>query len=185
MRTRRAGTTAVLAVVVGLGTTAAYAAPTGVSPEPGPPPGPAPQALAVGSYTGTFSNVADAPAGTKPITGKATMVISARGTKVLLTADGLDPKAGYVAHVHNQPCATDEGGTHFHFDPNGPAAPPNEIWLTPVKVTPLGKATAKATSRRKADSSAKSVVLHLKRPAGATADEAKPPKLACADLAKH
>jgi hypothetical protein len=142
-------------------------------------------ALAVGTYSGSFANVADAPKGTKPITGKATMIISSSGTKVSLAATGLDPKAVYVAHVHNQACSTDEGGTHFKFDPKGPAAPPNEIWLTPVTVTPAGTGTASASADKKADSSAKSVVLHLTRPAGATADEATPPKLACADLNKH
>jgi Cu/Zn superoxide dismutase len=141
--------------------------------------------LSAGSYTGTFSNVADAPTGSKPVAGKATMVISASGTKVSIDATGLDPKAVYVAHVHNQPCATEEGGKHFQFDPSGPMAPPNEIWLTPVKVSPKGTGTATVTAPGKANSSAKSVVIHLKQAAGAPPPEAgaKPPKLACADLA--
>jgi hypothetical protein len=177
----------VVAVAAGvtLGSVGAHAAP---APEPAPPPaaGPAAQALAAGNYQGAFANVADAPAGTKPITGTATMVISATGTKVSLTATDLDPKAVYVAHVHNQPCATSEGGTHFQFDPKGPPMPPNELWLTPVKVDPKGKGTATVTAPQKADSSAKSVVIHLKQAAGAPAPAAgaKPPKLACADLAR-
>ncbi|HEX3828030.1 MAG TPA: hypothetical protein VHV82_12235 [Sporichthyaceae bacterium] len=172
-----------VAAGVALGSVGAYAAP---APEPAPPPaaGPAAEALSAGNYQGAFANVADAPAGTKPITGTATMVISATGTKVSLAATDLDPKAVYVAHVHSQPCAISEGGTHFQFDPKGPPAPPNELWLTPVTVDPTGKATAGVTATQKANSSAKSVVIHLKRPAGATADEAKPPKLACADLAR-
>ncbi|HEX3611840.1 MAG TPA: hypothetical protein VHU88_09165 [Sporichthyaceae bacterium] len=171
-----------LAAVGALGPAAAHA---GVVPDPPGPAagGPAAAALAAGSYSGTFANVADAPAGTAAITGTAKMVISAAGTKVSLAATGLDPKAVYVAHVHNQPCATAEGGTHFQFDPKGPMAPPNEIWLTPVAVTPKGAGSASASSTMKANSSAKSVVIHLKRPAGAATDEAKPPKLACADLA--
>ena len=59
---------------------------------PGPPNPPAgganPAALSVGSYSGTFSNVADAPQGTGKINGKATMLISAAGTKVTLLRPG-------------------------------------------------------------------------------------------------
>jgi hypothetical protein len=182
----RVAAAAAVAVLAGggLGTVGAHAAP---APEPAPPPapGPAAEALAAGQYQGTFANVADAPAGSKPVTGTAMMVISATGTKVSLVAAGLDPKAVYVAHVHNQPCATGEGGMHFQFDPKGAAAPPNEMWLVPVKVDPKGKATASVSATQKANSSAKSVVIHLKQAAGAPppAAGAKPPKLACADLA--
>jgi hypothetical protein len=135
-----------------------------------------------GSYAGKFSNVADAPTGTSAIKGRATMVLSAHKTKVSLDARGLDPKAVYVAHVHMLSCSDMEGGTHFQFTPGGPMMPPNEIWLTPIKVNKKGKGTAKVTVKRKVNSDAKSVVIHLKRAPGATADEAKPPKLACADL---
>ena len=140
------------------------------------------KALHNGSYAGKFSNVADAPTGSKAVKGTATMVISAHSTKVSLDARGLDPKAVYVAHVHKLSCSDMEGGTHFQFDPSGPMAPPNEIWLTPIKVSKKGKGTAKVTVKKKATSDAKSVVIHLKRAAGSTTDEAKPPKLACADL---
>jgi hypothetical protein len=138
-----------------------------------------------GTYAGSFHNVADAPSGTKAIKGKAQMVVSAHRTVVSLNARGLDPKAVYVAHVHKLSCADMEGGTHFQFDSSGPMMPPNEIWLTPVKVNKHGKGSAKATVKKRVNSDAKSVVIHLKRAPGATADEAKPPKLACADLVKR
>jgi hypothetical protein len=141
-------------------------------------------ALKNGSYAGSFHNVADAPSGSKAVTGKAHMVLSAHRTVVSLNARGLDPKAVYIAHVHMQPCSQDEGGTHFQFSPGGPMMPPNEIWLTPVKVNKQGKGTAKVTVNKRVNSDAKSVVIHLKRAPGATADEAKPPKLACANLKK-
>jgi Cu/Zn superoxide dismutase len=136
-----------------------------------------------GKYTGTFANVADAPAGTGKIIGKVTMVVSKTGTVATLAVTGLDPKNVYVAHIHKQACSDGEGGTHFQFDPAGPAMPPNEIWLVPVKVTGH-KGTATATSDKPVNSDAKSVVIHLKHAAGAATDEAKPPKLACADLAE-
>jgi hypothetical protein len=142
-----------------------------------------PTALAAGTYTGKFSNVADAPAGTKTIGGTATMVLTKTGTTVSIAATGLDPKAVYVAHVHKMACSDMAGGTHFQFTPGGDPMPPNEVWLTPVTVTSTGKGSAKATAKP-VNSDAKSVVIHQKRAAGETTDAAKPPKLACADLAK-
>jgi hypothetical protein len=138
-----------------------------------------------GTFAGTFSNVPKPPDGSPAITGTATMIVSATGTKVTVSADGLDPKAVYVAHVHDDACAADDpGGAHFKFDPAGADKPPNEIHVTTIKVT--GKTgTGNATVAGKATGDARSVVIHVKRAAGAKADEAKPPKLACADLVKQ
>lgn len=136
-----------------------------------------------GTFSGKFALVSTAPKGTKKITGTAEMVLSASGTQVTINAKGLDPKAVYVAHVHADACsAADPGGPHFKYTADGGDMPPNEIHL-PVTVTKNGKATGQATNPVKAGPAAKSVVIHLKRPAGAKADEVKPPKLACADLA--
>ncbi|HEY2833525.1 MAG TPA: hypothetical protein VGJ14_13945 [Sporichthyaceae bacterium] len=142
-----------------------------------------PEALDTGTYQGTFSNLAAAPAGTGTIGGTATMVISKSGTTVSIAATGLDPKAVYIAHVHKQACSDNGGGTHFQFTPGGEAKPPNEVWLTPVTVTSGGKGSAKTTADKPVNSDAKSVVIHLKRAPGSSTDEATPPKLACADLA--
>jgi hypothetical protein len=133
-------------------------------------------------YIGKFANVADAPPGTKPIGGTAAMVVTTRATTTGLNATGLDPKAVYIADVHDQPCFIGEGGERFLFDPKGAPVPPNAIWLYPIKVDALGRGLANTTSQAPAGPRAKSVVIHLKRAAGATADEANPPKLACADL---
>ena len=135
-----------------------------------------------GSFTGQFAKVSTAPKGVKKITGTAEMVLSASGTQVSLTAAGLHPKAVYVAHVHAEACsAADPGGPHFKYAPAGGDLPPNELHL-PVSVSKKGKGTGQTTNAVKAGPEAKSVVIHLKRPAGAKKDEAKPPKLACADL---
>jgi len=139
-------------------------------------------ARATFDYVGTFSNVPSAPKGTGPIGGTADMVVTTRATTTGINATGLDPKNVYIADVHNQPCFIDEGGGRFLFDPAGPQVPPNAIWLWPITVTADGRGAAATTSARPAGPRAKSVVIHLKRAAGATADEVHPPKLACADL---
>lgn len=135
-----------------------------------------------GNFTGEFAKVATAPKGVKKITGIAEMVLAAAGTEVTITAAGLDPKAGYVAHVHADACsATDPGGPHYKYTPTGGDLPPNELHL-PVTVNKTGKGTGQTTNAVKAGPEAKSVVIHLQRKAGAKNTEAKPPKLACADL---
>lgn len=139
--------------------------------------------LADGTYAGHFSKLATAPPGTKQIGGQAAMVLSASGTKVTVTATGLDPKAVYVAHVHSDTCsAADPGGPHYKYAPDGGDEPPNELHLM-IAVDKKGRGTGETTNPVKAGASAKSVVLHLERTAGSKADEIKPPKLACADLA--
>ncbi len=136
-----------------------------------------------GTYTGTFKLLsATAPKGTKTIGGTGTMVVDDKSTTASIAATGLDPKAVYVVHVHKAKCSADGGGTHFMFDAAGEPKPPNEVWVSTVKVTG-NKGTGKGTVKKPVTSDAKSMVIHLKRPAGAKKDEAKPPKLACADLA--
>ena len=144
-----------------------------MEPEAGP--------LKAGTYTGTFSLLDAAPDGTKKIGGTATMVVAKNKTTATISATGLDPKAVYVVHIHKAACSEDGGGTHFMFDHMGEPKPPNEIWINP-KVTGT-KGTGSTEAKKQVTKDAKSMVIHLKRPAGATKDEAKPPKLACADLA--
>lgn len=146
------------------------------------PPVTEPQTLA-GTFSGTFATLTGAPKGTPQIDGAATMVVNPNATAVTIEATKLAPKARYVAHVHAQPCSVDAGGPHYMFDPNGPMEPPNEIWLTNFAVNKKGKGTAGTSVDRAVTAQAKSVVIHLKRAAGAKKDEAKAPKLACADLA--
>jgi hypothetical protein len=133
-------------------------------------------------YIGTFTNVADAPKGTPPIGGTADLVVTTRATTAGISATGLDPKNTYIADVHNQACFIKEGGERFMFDPAGPKAPPNVIWLYPVTVSPQGLGTASTTLHVPAGPRAKSMVIHLLRAAGAKKDNPNPPRLACADL---
>ncbi|HUR73919.1 MAG TPA: hypothetical protein VMZ00_06560 [Sporichthya sp.] len=136
-----------------------------------------------GTFSGKFAKLATAPKGTKKIGGTAEMVLSAAGTQVTINATGLNPKAVYVAHVHADSCsAADPGGPHFKYTPDGGDMPPNELHMA-VTVKQNGKGSAQTTNPVKAGPDAKSVVIHVKRQAGAKADEIKPPKVACADLA--
>ena len=138
--------------------------------------------IADGTFSGDFARVENAPKGTKRIAGTAEMVLSAAGTQVSIEATGLDPKATYVAHVHADACsAADPGGPHFQYTPAGGDQPPNELHL-PVSVSKNGKGTGQTTNPVKAGPEAKSVVIHLKRAAGANQDQETPPKVACADL---
>ncbi|WP_299275596.1 ThuA domain-containing protein, partial [uncultured Georgenia sp.] len=62
------------------------------------------------------------------IGGTATLVKSAEGTRVTVQVTGLLPGFEYPAHLHDGSCL-DHGG-HYMHDPDGPAAPPNEIWVS-------------------------------------------------------
>jgi hypothetical protein len=139
-------------------------------------------------FGGSFANVASAPKDLGAVVGTAEMVIAEGKTRVTVLATGLDNRALYVGHVHNDVCsAADPGGAHFKFDPNGGDQPPNEIHL-PIQFEvnrqneKKGGITSDVTADREAGADAKSVVIHLKRARGAGTDEATPPKIACADL---
>jgi len=106
------------------------------------------------------------------ITGHARMVRTADGkTIVTVHVEGLLPDTEYGSHVHKQACADGNAGTHYRFDPTGPALPPNEIWpefTTNAAGVGNGRAVVDAT----AGPTAIAVVIHA--PGGA--------KIACADL---
>lgn len=139
-------------------------------------------------FGGAFANVKNAPPDSGAVVGTAEMIVADGRTRVTLLVTGLDNKALYVGHVHNDVCsAVDPGGAHFKFDPNGGDQPPNEIHLNiQFEVNrqgdKLGAITSDVTADRAAGPDAKSVVIHLKRARGAGLDAAKPPKVACADL---
>jgi hypothetical protein len=107
------------------------------------------------------------------ITGRAQMVRTADGkTVVTIQVEGLSPSTTYGSHVHQQACANGDADGHYRFDPSGPAAPPNEIWLgftTNAAGIGFGYTSVDGT----AGPTAMSVVVHA--PGGA--------KIACADLA--
>jgi hypothetical protein len=110
---------------------------------------------------------------TLPITGQATMIRTADGrTIVAIQVRGLTPDTEYGSHVHKQACADGLAGTHYRFDPAGPATPPNEIWPGPFTTNAAGAGNGGTTADGTAGPTAVSVVVHA--PGGA--------KIACADL---
>lgn len=139
-------------------------------------------------FGGQFANVKNPPPDSGAVIGTAEMIVAEGKTRVTILATGLDNKAQYVGHVHNDVCsAEDPGGAHFKFDPNGGDLPPNEIHL-PIQFevdrqgTSKNAITSDVTVDREVGAEAKSVVIHLKRARGDGADNPKLPKVACADL---
>src|SRR5690606_32731967 len=60
--------------------------------------------------------------------GTATLVKSSGRTDLSVRVTGLPAGAEYPAHLHDGACH-DHGG-HYMHDPDGPMAPPNEIWAS-------------------------------------------------------
>jgi hypothetical protein len=147
-------------------------------------------ATAAGSATsvehGKFTTL---PAGTAmglEVRGVALLKRDRDGTWAKLVAHGLTPDALYAAHLHDAPCAVNEGGGHYKDDPAGPAEPPNELWLSSTS-DPKAGVTANRGGVVHGDGSApwvarpeaQSIVLHYVPPGGSTSGG---PKVACADL---
>jgi Cu/Zn superoxide dismutase len=148
----------------------------------------APAAGAATKTRGEFQTLAE---GTKlglRIEGIAQLKRLDDGTAAKVVVRGLAPGETYAAHLHNAPCSAENpGGGHYQGDPAGPAAPPNELWLSST-ADPLAGITANedgvAHGRGTADwvarPEAQSIVIHHIPPGGTTAGG---PKIACADLA--
>lgn len=99
---------------------------------------------------------------------------------------GLDPGLVYAAHLHNQPCWLNLGGTHYKDATTGVGAPPNELWFSSSD-DPFAGVTANRGGVARgfgavdwvARPEAQSVVIHQVVPATGTSGG---PKIACADL---
>ncbi len=124
--------------------------------------------------TGSFTLLADRPAGYDATAGTATVLRSAGGTVLDVTFTGLKAGAAVVGHVHLQTCADAQGGPHFRFSPSGPAEPPNEIHVS-FTVGADGSGRASARNDAVLPVSGRSVVVH-------EAGVENPLKIACADL---
>lgn len=122
--------------------------------------------------SGDFTTLAIGVTRGYDISGHAHMVRTAAGsTVVAIHAQGLHPDTAYLSHVHQAPCSDNMGGGHYRFDPTGPAAPPNEIWLNFVS-DDAGVGNQNATVDAVAGPTARSVVIH----------DADGKRIACADL---
>ncbi|MCI2419457.1 hypothetical protein MOQ72_18605 [Saccharopolyspora sp. K220] len=122
--------------------------------------------------TNQFNLLRTRPPGTDNAAGSAWLATHPSGTTVTLQMTGLQPGENYIAHLHAKPCAEDNGGGHFKFDPAGPATPPNEVHLA-FTADQTGNGFMTANNDRQADG-AESVVVH---PAVLTDN-----RVACADF---
>jgi Cu/Zn superoxide dismutase len=136
---------------------------------------------------GAFTTLPEGTAMGLSVEGFAQITRTESGTTVKVHVRGLEAGTTYAAHLHNAPCAEpDLGGGHYQDDPEGPAAPPNELWLSST-ADPMAGITANAAGvahgRGSADwvarPEAQAVVVHAIPPGGTPAGG---PKIACADL---
>lgn len=121
---------------------------------------------------GYFVTYAAGPGLGYDIDGMAHMVRTADGkTIVTVQAHGLLPNTAYGVHVHNAPCAVNNGGGHYQNVVGGAVDAVNEIW--PLFTTnPSGHGNGFAKNDFTARPEAQAVVIH--DPTGA--------RIACADL---
>ena len=103
-------------------------------------------ASVAGAATKERGAFATLPAGTSlglSLAGMAQITRTADGTSVKITVRGLEPGTTYGAHLHNAPCAVNEGGAHYKDNPAGLSTPPNELWLSSTS-DPMAGITANA-----------------------------------------
>jgi hypothetical protein len=182
------GLLAVAALAAGCGATAtgtAADAPAGMSSSATASAMPMPSGMAMGDPSATpadkiegakksaFTLLDTRPPGSDGAAGTAWLAQNDTGTTVTITMIGLKPGQAYMAHVHAQACAKDNGGPHFTFDPAGPAAPPNEVHLG-FTADGAGKATVTVHNDRQVGDGAHAVVVHPM--------DAMDNRLACADF---
>ncbi|MCK9924001.1 superoxide dismutase family protein [Frankia sp. AgPm24] len=137
-------------------------------------PSATPASQVPGARESTFILLNTRPPGHNDVRGTAWLAQNATsGTTLTVTATGLVAGGKYVAHLHAKPCAVDNGGGHFKFDPNGPAAPPNEVHLA-LPADAAGAVQGTVTNARPVGDAAQSVVIHPV--------DALDKRVACADL---
>jgi hypothetical protein len=126
-----------------------------------------------GAKKSAFTLLDTRPPGTDAAAGTAWLAQDGTGTTVTIRMTGLKPAQEYMAHLHAQACAKDNGGPHFRFDPAGPATPPNEVHLGFTADT-TGAGTATVHNDRKVGDGARALVVHPM--------DAMDNRLACADF---
>lgn len=111
-------------------------------------------ASVLGTSTGTYGPMGEglgSASSTLVVEGTVTMVKSESGTEIETDAGGLVFGETFPAHLHDGSCT--EFGGHYMHDHSGPAAPPNELWLSttgdpqaPLKPSDRGRATGSGSA---------------------------------------
>jgi PKD repeat protein len=125
--------------------------------------------------TGGFAAFADGLSTYPGLTGRAGLTRARGLTRAWLDVTGLRPGASHLVHVHEQACASSNGGAHFRFDTSLPFGEANEIWL-PFTADGEGHSERiEVTRPLRAGPAATSMVIH---------DPDNPAKrIGCVDLA--
>lgn len=120
------------------------------------------------------------------ISGVASLRRTKHSTYGRVMVRGLTPDVVFAAHVHSQACSDNMAGGHYRDDPNGAAAPPNELWLSSstnptdgILANSHGVARGTGSAPWVARRDAVSIVIHFILPGGNTSGGTK---IACADL---
>ena len=114
------------------------------------------------TVSGDFAALPGAPAAYDEVGGEAVLTRSGGATTTTIELTGLEPDTEYMAHLHTESCeASDPGGPHFKFNPDGSDEPPNEIHFM-FSSGADGSGSAEAASDREVPvGEAGSVVVHL------------------------
>lgn len=123
--------------------------------------------------TGEFAVLDTAPPGSEGAAGQAWIAMHDEGTTVTIRMTGLAADTAYMAHLHAEACAVDNGGPHFKFLLDGSDMPPNEVHLA-FTSDDEGAGEVTVTNDQQVGRSAPSIVVH---PAGSMDN-----RLACADF---
>lgn len=106
------------------------------------------------------------------ISGQAQLVRTADGrTLAKVQAWGLAPNTTYPVHVHNAPCAVNNGRGHYQHEVGGAVDNVNEIWPG-FTTNDAGHGAGKAVNDFTARPEAQAVVIH----------DTDGARIACADL---
>ncbi|MDY7101005.1 MAG: PQQ-dependent sugar dehydrogenase [Actinomycetota bacterium] len=135
-------------------------------PDAGDPDGaPADDPAITATMLGTFAGELVATEGHDAV-GAAAMVVMPDATTVRVDVAGLAGGEAHQAHLHDGACG--DGGAHHRHDPDGPSAPPNELWLVDDPADPdagfladdAGAASVSGSAPWAAPAGARAVMVH-------------------------
>ncbi len=128
--------------------------------------------LSSGFTSGHFVTTSDGLQRGLSLQGNALMARSTKSTEVSLQIFGLPQGGQFMSHVHNLPCGTQAGGSHYKIDPAvTDAQEANEIWFT-LSTSTNGYAIGVKKIASVARPEAQSIVIH----------DTDGVRIACADL---